>query len=73
MLSLRGKSKEGEGNGVQGVVCQGERNCVEVSEGILCPPVGIKRLGTRGDVGALSVGKSLSAAGRDIKSALCLL
>ena len=73
MLSLRGKSKEGEGNGVQGVICQGERNCAEVSEGILCSPVGVKRLGTRGHVGALSVGESLSAAGRVRKSALCLL
>lgn len=73
MLSLKGKSKEGEGNGVQGVVWEGKGDCIKVSEGILCPPVGIKRLGTRGHVGALSVGESLSAAGRVRKSALCLL
>ena len=73
MLSLTGKKKEGEEDGVQGVICQGERNRTEVSEGILCLPVGIKRLGTRGHVGALSVGKPVSAAGRRRKSALCLL
>ena len=42
MLSLKGKQKEGEGKGAQGVICQGEKNRTEVSEGILCPPVGIK-------------------------------
>ena len=73
MLSLKGKSKEGEGNGVQGVVWEGKGDCIKVPSGILCPPVGIKRLGPRGHVSTLSVGKSLSAAGRDRKSALCLL
>ncbi len=67
MLSLKGKSKEGEGNGVQGVVWEGKGDCIKVPSGILCPPVGIKRLGTRGHVGALSVGESLSAAGRPIE------
>ena len=73
MLSLKGKSKEGEGNGVQGVVWEGKGECIKVPSGLLCSPVGIKRLGPRGHVSTLSVGESLSAAGRVRKSALCLL